>query len=216
MTADYGRRTKNRELRTENWDFLDSKLNTLECVSYNYSVMEDNYVRLAKLAVRRAVTGGEIDEDQLEAISEGLPETPRGVFVTLKKGGTLRGCIGTYLPSTDSLVEEILKNGSSAALDDPRFPQVTPDELDDLSISVDVLSEPEECTEDDLDPDRYGILLKKGTRSGLLLPDLDGVETAEEQIDITKRKAGIPPDDENFTIKRFTVKRHGGEEPVGK
>ncbi|MBS3813181.1 AmmeMemoRadiSam system protein A [Candidatus Bipolaricaulota bacterium] len=193
-----------------------SVLNQCERVSYNYLDMEDNYVRLAKLAVRRAVTGGEVDEGELEELRGALPESPRGVFVTLKKDGMLRGCIGTYHPSTDSLAGEILRNGSSAALDDPRFPSVSPDELEDISISVDVLSEPEECARDELNPNKYGILLEKGMRSGLLLPDLDGVESVDEQIDITKRKAGIPPGDENYTVKRFTVERHHGEKPVGK
>lgn len=178
--------------------------------------MEDSYVRLAKLSVRRAVLNESIDNQKLEEIKGELPDSPRGVFVTLKKDGELRGCIGTYLPSTDSLVDEIIKNGSSAATEDPRFPPVTPDELEDISISVDVLSQPEVCEREDLDPKKFGILLEKGLQSGLLLPDLEGVETVDQQIRITKRKAGIPADDENFTIKRFTVERHHGEKPVGK
>jgi len=176
--------------------------------------MEDNYVKLAKLSVRQAVLGKDVDG--IGELAEKLPQAPRGVFVTLKKNGNLRGCIGTYSPSTDSLANEIIQNGSSAALEDPRFPPVNPDELSEITVSVDVLSELEECEINDLDPQKYGILIEKGFKSGLLLPDLEGVDSVDEQIHITKRKAGIPPDDENFTIKRFTVERHQGEKPVGK
>lgn len=176
--------------------------------------MEDNYIKLAKKAVQKAVTGR--DPDGIKKLKENLPAEPRGTFVTLKKsGGELRGCIGTYEPVTESLGDEIIRNASSAALDDPRFAPVKPEELGGLTISVDVLTQPEVCNKQDLDPDRYGIILEKGSRSGLLLPDLDGIDTVEEQLEVTKNKAGIPPRDENFVIKRFEVERHEGETPIG-
>ncbi|MCF7890896.1 AmmeMemoRadiSam system protein A [Candidatus Bipolaricaulota bacterium] len=176
--------------------------------------MEDNYVKLAKKAVQKAVTGKE--PEGIQKLKESLTDEPRGAFVTLKRtGGDLRGCIGTYTPVTESLGEEIMRNASSAALEDPRFPPVKPDELGELTISVDVLSQPEVCDREELDPDKYGIIVEKGKRSGLLLPDLEGIDSVEEQLKVTKNKAGIPPKDDNFVIKRFEVERHEGETPIG-
>lgn len=176
--------------------------------------MEDNYVKLAKKAVIKAVTGE--DPGGMQELRDSLPDEERGVFVTLKKkDGNLRGCIGTYSPVTESLDKEIIRNASSAALDDPRFSSVKPTELDELKLSVDVLSPPEPCKREELDPDRFGIIVKKGTKSGLLLPDLEGVDSVEKQIEITKNKAGIPPMDENFELERFEVDRHEGEKPIG-
>jgi AmmeMemoRadiSam system protein A len=131
-----------------------------------------------------------------------------GVFVCLKKGGELRGCIGTYLPSCDSVANETITNAISAATKDPRFPPVSEDELDKLSYSVDVLSCPEKVGNiAELDPRKYGIIVVRGFRRGLLLPDLEGVDTVEDQIRITKMKAGIPPHEE-VEIYRFEVKRY--------
>ncbi|MBS3740027.1 AmmeMemoRadiSam system protein A [Candidatus Bipolaricaulota bacterium] len=176
--------------------------------------MEDNYVKLAKKAVRKAVTGDVVEE--IQKLKAELPQVSRGVFVTLKKSNhELRGCIGTYTPVTETVGDEILRNASSAALEDPRFPPVKPVELEEITLSVDILTEPETCKAEDLDPDKYGVIVKKGSRSGLLLPDLDGVDSVEEQIDIAKKKAGIPPVDENFVTKRFEVERHEGEKPIG-
>lgn len=176
--------------------------------------MEDKYVKLAKKSVTQAVTGNKVEE--LEELNEQLPDEQRGVFVTLKRHGReLRGCIGTYTPATDSLGAEIIRNATSAALDDPRFPPVREDELSELIVSVDVLTEPETCEIEDLEPKKYGIMVEKGTKSGLLLPDLEGVDSVEEQLEITKKKAGISPQDENFRLKRFEVERHEGEKPIG-
>lgn len=131
-----------------------------------------------------------------------------GAFVSLKKRGELRGCIGTYLPVRESLAQEIVDNAISAATRDPRFPPVREDELDDLDISVDVLSEPEPVPDESfLDPKKYGVIVRRGSRLGLLLPDLEGVETVEEQLRIARAKAGINPD-EPVEIFRFTVERH--------
>lgn len=176
--------------------------------------MEDNYVKLAKKAVREAVTGEE--SDNISELKNQLPDSPQGVFVTLKRNGQdLRGCIGTYTPATNSLGDEIIRNASSAALKDPRFPPVKEDELHELTISVDVLTEPEPCEIDDLNPDRYGIMIEKEGKSGLLLPDLDGVDSVEKQVEVTKKKAGLPPAADDFELKRFEVERHEGEEPIG-
>jgi AmmeMemoRadiSam system protein A len=130
-----------------------------------------------------------------------------GAFVSLKKRGELRGCIGTYLPTEPNLAEEIIENAIRAATADPRFPPVQPEELPELDVSVDVLSPPEPCTARDLDPKRYGVIVESGWRRGLLLPDLPGVDTVEEQLWIAKLKAGLPPD-APCQLYRFTVERH--------
>ncbi len=130
-----------------------------------------------------------------------------GAFVSLKKRGLLRGCIGTYEPTEPTLAEEIIANAVRAASEDPRFPPVSSRELPELSVSVDVLSPPEPCREEDLDPRRYGVIVEAGWRRGLLLPDLPGVETVEDQLRIAKAKAGIAPD-APCRLLRFTVERH--------
>jgi AmmeMemoRadiSam system protein A len=131
-----------------------------------------------------------------------------GVFVSLKKYGQLRGCIGTISPVTESIAKEILRNAVSAAIEDPRFPPVSVDELDDLVYSVDVLSEAEPITYiDELDVTRYGIIVSSGRKRGLLLPNLEGVDTVEKQISIARKKAGIY-DNEDIQIERFEVVRH--------
>src|SRR3990167_5028746 len=120
-----------------------------------------------------------------------------GTFVSIKKHGDLRGCIGTFSPTQPNIATEVIQNAISAATRDPRFPPVTSEELDSLDISVDVLTCPEKiASPDELDPKRYGVIVTKGWRKGLLLPDIEGVETVEEQIYIAKRKAGISPDEE--------------------
>ncbi|MGZ5436079.1 MAG: AmmeMemoRadiSam system protein A [Pyrinomonadaceae bacterium] len=118
-----------------------------------------------------------------------------GCFVSIKtRAGELRGCIGTIDPVKDSLAEEIIANALSAATRDPRFPPVRADELPNLKYSVDVLSAPEPCTLADLDPKTYGVIVEdESGRRGLLLPNLEGIKTATEQVEIASRKAGIAP-----------------------
>ncbi|MBI5141591.1 MAG: AmmeMemoRadiSam system protein A [Nitrospirae bacterium] len=134
---------------------------------------------------------------------------PAGAFVSIKKKGDLRGCIGTIEPRSRELPDEVIENAISACSGDPRFMPVEPDELDDLSYSVDVLGSPEPVGgREELDPKIYGVIVKKGLRRGLLLPDLEGVDTVEKQLAITKRKAGIALDEENIEIARFRVTRY--------
>ncbi len=131
-----------------------------------------------------------------------------GAFVSLKKGGELRGCIGTVEPVRKNLAEEIIMNAVSAGMKDPRFEPVRAEEIDDLEISVDVLMPPERIEDPGgLDPRKYGVLLRSGQRSGLLLPDLEGIDTAAEQIAIARRKAGIGPH-EPVELYRFEVRRY--------
>lgn len=129
-------------------------------------------------------------------------------FVCLKKQGGLRGCIGTFQPTRESLAEEIVSNAISAACRDPRFPPVSSEELEELEVSVDVLSEPEPVHDAaQLDPHRYGVIVRRGNRTGLLLPDLEGVDSVEEQLEIARSKAGISPH-EPIQLYRFTVNRY--------
>lgn len=131
-----------------------------------------------------------------------------GVFVCLKKFGELRGCIGTFEPTQATLAEEIIHNAISSATRDPRFPPVSRDELRFLKYTVDVLSPYEPVNGvSELDPKRYGVIVQSGSRRGLLLPDLEGVDSAEEQIAIASRKAGILPGDP-LRIFRFEVERY--------
>jgi len=131
-----------------------------------------------------------------------------GVFVSLKKRGDLRGCIGTFMPTTDNVADEIIQNAVSAATQDPRFSAVSEDELDDIDYSVDVLMKPEKVAgKEQLDPNKYGVIVQSGDLKGLLLPDLEGVDTVNEQISIAAMKAGISPGDE-MELYRFEVKRY--------
>ncbi|MFA5352964.1 MAG: AmmeMemoRadiSam system protein A [Thermodesulfovibrionales bacterium] len=132
-----------------------------------------------------------------------------GIFICLKAQGELRGCIGTFLPCEANLFREIVRNAISAATADPRFLPVEADELEGLEYTVDILSEPERVeSASDLDPKKYGVIVEKGRRKGLLLPDLEGVDTVEEQLRITKMKAGIAPDDQDVQLFRFLVERY--------
>jgi AmmeMemoRadiSam system protein A len=131
-----------------------------------------------------------------------------GVFVSIHKGGELRGCIGTIEPQMANVAEEVMVNAISSATRDPRFFPITADELGELEYSVDVLTEPEPVKgREQLDPKRYGVIVQCGGRKGLLLPDLEGVESAEHQIDICRQKAGIMPG-EPVKLYRFEVKRY--------
>jgi AmmeMemoRadiSam system protein A len=136
---------------------------------------------------------------------------PAACFVSIKKKGQLRGCIGTLSPCESSLGAEIARNAIAAALHDPRFAPVGEDELGELTYSVDVLSETEATRLDELDAQRYGVIVTAGMRRGVLLPDLPGVDSAPQQVAIALQKARIAPD-EGFALERFTVDRYGEDE----
>ncbi len=147
----------------------------------------------------------------IEPPEELVPEMQgrAGTFVSLHDSrGNLRGCIGTIEPRQPTVAQEVIQNAISAATRDPRFPPVQPEELEGLDIKVDVLTEPEPIDSlDQLDPKRYGVIVESGWRRGLLLPDLEGVDTVEYQVDIAMRKAGISPG-EPMQLYRFEVKRY--------
>jgi len=134
-------------------------------------------------------------------------------FVSIKTlDGDLRGCIGTIEPEKNTLAEELIANAISAATRDPRFPPVRADELSSLNYSVDVLLQPELVRLEDLDPNVYGVIVEDqdGVRRGLLLPNLEGIDTAAKQVEIASRKAGIPPGTE-VKLWRFRSERYREE-----
>ncbi|MFZ5974099.1 MAG: AmmeMemoRadiSam system protein A [Bacillota bacterium] len=172
---------------------------------------ESMHVRIARKTLESYVRDGRTPEpkDFLEYGEDaGIFSQPAGVFVSIKKFGELRGCIGTTGPTTDSVAEEIIQNAVSAGTRDPRFPPVTADELEYLDYSVDVLNPPQPVSsKDELDPSVYGVIVENGYRRGLLLPDLEGVDTVERQLEIACKKAGIDPEGE-YEISKFTVTRY--------
>ncbi|WP_238858594.1 AmmeMemoRadiSam system protein A [Clostridium sp. YIM B02569] len=166
----------------------------------------NTYVKLARENLNHYFSHGKSIEDSSNLPKELLNER-HGVFVSLKKFGNLRGCIGTIAPTTGSVGEEIIRNSIEAAMSDPRFPEVSEDEMDDIDISVDVLMDSEPCNKEDLDPKKYGVIVSLGMRRGLLLPDLEGVNTVDEQLQIACDKANIDFD-EDYKIERFEVVRY--------
>jgi len=161
---------------------------------------------LAKETVETYVREGEKPPPPKDLTPEMKAEA--GVFVSIHKLGALRGCIGTFEPQQENVAGEIMTNAVSSATRDPRFPPIVPEELNDLDYSVDVLTKPEPVEdESQLDPRKYGVIVEAGWRRGLLLPDLEGVDTVEYQIDICRQKGGISPD-EPVQLYRFEVKRY--------
>ena len=166
---------------------------------------ESEIVSLARRAIETYVSSGRRLGSPRLASSD-YPDRA-GAFVSLHREDALRGCIGTILPTRDALAEEVAANAVEAATRDPRFPPVTPGELADLDVKVDVLRAPESCQLDDLDPKRFGVIVTSGSRRGLLLPDLEGVDDVETQVAIAMSKAGITPG-EPCSLERFQVDRY--------
>ena len=169
---------------------------------------EDAWVKLARAEIEAWVGERRRIEPPADLPAEMLTERA-GVFVSLHKEGRLRGCIGTIGPTRNSVAEEIIENAISASSRDPRFSPVRKDELDALEVSVDVLAPAEKIrSKDELDVKRYGVIVTKGRKRGLLLPNLDGVNTVEEQVSIALRKAGLPEREKDYELERFEVVRH--------
>ncbi len=163
---------------------------------------------LAQLAKKTVETY--VKEGKIPPPSKLTPEMKAraGVFVSIHKLGELRGCIGTFEPVQRNVAEEIINNAVSSATKDPRFPPVAPEELGQLDYSVDVLTDPEPVADKgQLDPKKYGVIVECGFRRGLLLPDLDGVDSVDRQISICCQKAGIAAD-EPTQLYCFEVKRY--------
>ena len=167
---------------------------------------EDEFVSLARQTLELYVKTGQTLS--LDKAPEALKKSRAGVFVSLKKHGTLRGCIGTIYPTTNSIAAEIIQNAISSGTEDPRFSPVSISELADLVYSVDILHEPEAISSPrELDIKKYGVIVRYRGRSGLLLPNIEGVDSIDEQISIALNKAGILKS-EPYTLERFEVIRH--------
>ncbi len=185
----------------------------------------NSLVNLAKLAVEKYV--------KERKIIESLPDLPKefltkkaGTFVTIVKNGNLRGCIGTYLPTKENIAKEIISNAISAASEDYRFGPIHREELSDIFYTVYIISEPEMVKDiKTLNPKKYGIIVKTTPifhtnstdvvfdghlphKSGLLLPDLEGINTVKEQISICCQKGGIDPSKEKIMIYKFTIEKY--------
>ena len=194
-------------------DELSASLGEVEQVSEGSEPDIDPHIALARLSVETFVRTGRPAVRPSDVPAE-LLNRRAGVFVSLHERGELRGCIGTISATTGSVADEILRNGICACSEDLRFPPVREDELDYLDYSVDVLGDAEPIDSPaQLDPRRYGVIVTKGWKRGLLLPNLDGVDTIEQQVSIAKMKAGIDPHDDRVQLERFEVVRHtrGGE-----
>lgn len=168
---------------------------------------EDIYVQLARKTIEKYIISGRTPEVTIDLPAE-LQERRAGAFVSIKKDGQLRGCIGTIQATQPNLATEIIENAVSASVRDPRFLPIEPEELESLVISVDVLGETEKISSpEQLDTKKYGVIVSKGRKRGLLLPNLEGIDTVEEQIAIAKQKAGIGAREE-VELERFEVVRH--------
>lgn len=169
---------------------------------------DDPYVALARNSLECYINTGRhlpIPED----IPREMRDCRAGAFVSIHKSGQLRGCIGTIGPVYENIAREIIENAISAGTRDPRFHPIRPDELPDLTYHVDILGTPERITSiHELDVKKYGVIVSQGRKRGLLLPDLDGVDTPEQQVAIAMQKAGIPIDSQEDTLERFQVIRH--------
>ncbi len=198
----------------DNRNFLDiwrlKKARKLSEVREN----EDPYVRLARFSLESYITMGkrikrsDLKGEKWEDMPDVIFTQKAGAFVSIHKDGVLRGCIGTILPTCENVADEIMQNAISASTNDPRFPMIKESELESLEISVDVLDTPEPINSpDQLDVKRYGVIVTSGRKRGLLLPNLDGVDSIPQQIEIACQKAGIR-DDEEYSLERFEVIRH--------
>ncbi len=169
----------------------------------------DLYTQLAQNTIREYILKKSIYRPEENELTKEMKTGRAGAFVSLHENGALRGCIGTIAPTRDTLAEEIIRNAIAAAVSDPRFPAVRREELPLLEISVDVLGGAERiASKEELDVKRYGVIVEKGYQRGLLLPDLEGVDSVEEQIAIAKRKAGIREGEKDVLLYRFEVIRH--------
>ncbi len=167
--------------------------------------MESEILSLARQAVEHYVQTGEFLPASLH-LPAGLRE-PGAAFVTLRVGKSLRGCIGTLRATKPTLAEEVVANAVAAAVNDPRFPPVIPADLPVLSYEVAIVGPLKSVTgEDQLDPERYGVVVESGDQRGVLLPAIEGVTSPEQQVAIARIKGGITPD-ELVTLYRFTVLR---------
>lgn len=188
--------------------FLDKWERKMNRVLDERRANEDPYVKLARTTIESYIREGKKPALPADIPSE-MKKNRAGTFVSIHKEGRLRGCIGTISPVYGCIGEEIIENAISASTKDPRFNPIRIDELNALEINVDVLSPAEDISsKDELDVKRYGVIVTKGYNRGLLLPNLDGVDTIDEQVAIALRKAGLSGNEKNYKLQRFEVVRH--------
>ncbi len=180
----------------------------------NFMINDDKgkkLVNLARSAVEKFVKSGEIILPPPSFTSEYI-NIRAGVFVCIKNKGQLRGCIGTIEPTRHNIVEEVIHNAIAAAVNDYRFLPISSEELSDLSYTLDILEKPEPVIKlEELDPKKFGVIVSKGLRKGVLLPNLQGVDDVSEQLRIAREKAGISPY-ETAKVEKFAVKRFSEDE----
>ncbi len=194
---------KDNNSRNFDEQYLNLEKEKLNSIKQN----EDSFVKLARYSVEYYVKNNKKAKLPKDLPLE-MTKNKAGVFVTLKKHGQLRGCIGTINPTTKNIAEEILQNAISACSADPRFDAVTTNELNSLVYSVDVLGEAEDIKDKSkLDVKRYGVIVTSGYKKGLLLPNIEGVNNVDDQIEIAKNKANIGAN-EHYKLQRFEVVRH--------
>ena len=195
------------DISFQNLKYASLKIRGVDDIMDNNKNSEDRYVSLARMTLETYIKENR-EIDVPEDVPEEMINQSAGVFVSIKKDGQLRGCIGTIFPTTQNVALEIIQNAISAGTKDPRFYPVQANELDSLVYSVDVLKKPEKINSiDELDVSKYGVIVRAGFRSGLLLPNLEGVDSPEDQVAISLQKAGISPE-ENYSLERFEVIRH--------
>jgi len=189
-------------------DFRPFTLPLLRVYVGRVMTAEHPYIAVARSAISVYLATNEVpDPPPLD----GDPP-PSGVFVSLHEPagpgqveGALRGCIGSILPREHSVRREIARSAVAAAVSDPRFPPLQPGEVDNLDVTVYLLGDPEPIEgPDQLDPARFGVIVEGRGRTGLLLPAIPGITTADQQIDIARRKAGLSPDDP-IRLSRFSA-----------
>lgn len=190
-----------------NRNFLDQYEQLMLAESKKHQDSEDAYCSLARQSLTFAIQNGrtlQLPDD----LPEEMLKNKAGAFVSLHKNGHLRGCVGTIAPTTDNIALEIIQNALSAGLSDNRFEPVNASELPFITYKVDILSAPEQISSpDELDPKRYGVIVTSGLRRGLLLPNLEGIDSVEEQIAIARKKGGIRSG-ATIKLERFEVCRH--------
>jgi len=194
------------DMNNKKVDISDKIYETLEKTYQEKQKNSSPYIRLAQQSLSEYLNTGKYI-DIPDYVTDDMLTNKRGVFVSIKKYGKLRGCIGTIFPETKSIANEIIQNAVSAGILDPRFMPIRESELKEIDFSVDILTEPELTTREILDPVKYGIIVKCQNKQGLLLPNLEGVNTIGEQIEIALSKAGIM-NGEEYEIFRFEVKRY--------
>lgn len=191
----------------ESRHFLDAYLAGMEERLSRQREKSDAYVKLAIASLESYITRQKV-LDIPENLPEEMMKEKAGVFVSIHKHGKLRGCIGTIEPTRKCIAKEIIENAISASTRDPRFDPITAEELKWLEINVDVLGKPEKiASRKELDVKRYGVIVSSGYRRGLLLPDLEGVDSVDQQVAIAMQKGGIR-EGEKYTLERFEVIRH--------